>query len=479
MAFACGGEGSAFVVENGAVYAFGRGDFGQLGLGSRQHQRLPARVCGAELHGDSPVVIVAAGAFHRAALTEDGAIWTCGSGSDGQLGHGDAQDRLLPMRLGPEAFGGLLVLFVACGWRHTMALTGGWRVWTCGDNDYGQLGHGDRTCKHLFTLVARDPGPFGGACIVMAAAGSAHSVVVSAEGDVFTWGRGVLGRLGHNDEQDRLAPAKLGKERFGGGKIVFVAAGGFHTVALEEGGVLWVWGSGDYRQLGMGGTDNLLVPTRVVEAEVFGGSLVRTVACGDFHTLVVTEDGVVWTFGDGEHGCLGLNDEDDRQVPTRVDPQRFEGAQVATVAAGDHRSAAVTEGGALFIWGRCGKEYDAGYAQMSGGLGHAHSMLYPADLANMLVPTPMSPRLLGGARVGRWHGLAEELALAFAMGTHARLGAGAGGAEGEACDKGCLYLMMPADLAERVVEACRWSGEGKLGDGVKRLMGWGRRRGGP
>jgi hypothetical protein len=90
---------------------------------------------------------------------------------------------------------------------------------------------------------------------------------------------------------------------------------------------------------------------------------------------VATEEGVVWAFGQGAHGRLSLNDEGDRLVPTRMDPQRFGGAYVATVAAGAYHSAAVTEGGALFTWG-----------------------------------------------VGRWHGLAEELAPAFAMGTHARLG---------------------------------------------------------
>jgi len=52
------------------------------------------------------------------------------------------------------------------------------------------------------------------------------------------------------------------------------------------------------------------------------------------------------------HGQLGLNDEDSRLVPTRVDSQRFAGAQVATVAAGAYHSAAVTEGGALAKGGR-------------------------------------------------------------------------------------------------------------------------------
>ena len=135
-----------------------------------------------------------------------------------------ARDRLRPTRLGPEAFGGLPVVLVACGGAHTMALTGGGCVWTCGINDCGQLGHGDRTGKHLFTRV--DPGHFGRARIVMAACGAFHNVVASAAGDVFTWGGGLDGCLGHNDVQGRLAPARLGREQFGGAKIVFVAAGG-------------------------------------------------------------------------------------------------------------------------------------------------------------------------------------------------------------------------------------------------------------
>ena len=44
-------------------------------------------------------------------------------------------------------------------------------------------------------------------------------------------------------------------------------------------------------------------------------------------------------------------------------------------------------------------------------------------------------------------------------------------------EKGCLYLMMPADLVKRVVEACGWRAEGELGEGVVRLMG-GRRTSG-
>jgi hypothetical protein len=80
-------------------------------------------------------------------------------------------------------------------------------------------------------------------------------MVASAAGDVFTWGNGETGRLGHNDEQDRLAPARLGRKQFGGGMIVFLAAGGWHTGGAGRGrgavgvglGRLWPAGSGRQR----------------------------------------------------------------------------------------------------------------------------------------------------------------------------------------------------------------------------------------
>jgi alpha-tubulin suppressor-like RCC1 family protein len=61
---------------------------------------------------------------------------------------------------------------------------------------------------------------------------------------------------------------------------------------------------------------------------------------------------MVWAFGQGEHGRLGLNNEDNRLVPTRVDPKRFSVVKIATVTGGYWHSAVVTEGGALFTWGR-------------------------------------------------------------------------------------------------------------------------------
>ena len=110
----------------------------------------------------------------------------------------------------------------------------------------------------------------------------------------------------------------------------------------------------------------------------------------------MTEAGELWAWGQGSRGRLGLNDEQRRLAPTRVDPQHFAHAPISAVAAGEEsHSAAVTAGGALYTWGKGEVEYSSG-SQLSGGLGHA-------DLADRLVSRPWCPgscwaeRASGGA----------------------------------------------------------------------------------
>jgi hypothetical protein len=97
----------------------------------------------------------------------------------------------------------------------------------------------------------------------------------------------IFGRLGNNDEQDRLVPTLLAASKtvFEASKIVTLATGGDHTMAVGENGALWAWGWGSYCQLGLGDTNNRLVPTLVRAEAVFGGSKVRMAACGGEHTL--------------------------------------------------------------------------------------------------------------------------------------------------------------------------------------------------
>jgi len=215
-------------------------------------------------------------------------------------------------------------------------------------------------------------------------------------------------------------------------------------------------------------------------AQVFGGSLVRTVACGFFHTIAVTSAGEVYTFGQGSAGQLGHQDKASRVVPTRISPVCFDHAKIAFVAAGEAHSAAVTEEGTVYTFGTS--------SSLGHGDGHGvDSKLYcevtdvPRPVALVTVDFPL------GSRVGAFHGLLPAHAMAFAMGTHVRLGrrapiAAAGtrkkslrllGKPPEAAGEDCAYVTMPAELVRRLVLTCGIWQERRATEyaGVMRLCG--------
>ena len=144
-------------------------------------------------------------------------------GSGSYFGLGDEDDRKTLMLVARAVFDGEAVLMVACGVSHTAVLTEGGGVYTFGNGEDGRLGHGDEEDQLAPRRVPA--AAFNGERIVMVAVGGAHTVGLSEAGHVYTWGYGGNGRLGHNDEEDQRAPRQVEAGRFGGEKVVFVAAG--------------------------------------------------------------------------------------------------------------------------------------------------------------------------------------------------------------------------------------------------------------
>jgi alpha-tubulin suppressor-like RCC1 family protein len=400
MAVVAGKNHTVVVDEDGSVFAFGGGRIGQLGTGDTAHTLYPRHVGGLP-PSSGPVRQVAAGHSHTGIVTEAGDLLMCGWGRHGTLGLGNEADRTTPTLLARAVFDGEAVLMVACGGKHTTVATEGGGVYTFGEGGNGRLGHGDE--KKQLAPRRVPAAAFNGERVVMVATGGAHTVALSEAGHVFTWGYGRYGRLGHGDEETQRAPRQVEPGRFGGEKVVFVAAGVNHTAAVTAGGRLYTWGRGDNGELGHGDTRNRLVPT-VVGAGAFGapeGGRVVIAACGYVHTLVVTQDGALWACGSGYAGQLGLSD-----LASRHAFERLGGTTVVAAAAGYEHSAAVTEDGALWTWGRGGM----------GQLGHG-------DVETRLAPTRVAADSLRDTRIGRCRPLPTTHALAFSMGTHGRLGA--------------------------------------------------------
>ena len=81
------------------------------------------------------LVLLASGSNHMAAVTENGSLWTWGEGQSGQLGHGDCARQLIPVRSGEIGFA--KTAMVACGSFHTVALAASGVVYSCGGGDCG------------------------------------------------------------------------------------------------------------------------------------------------------------------------------------------------------------------------------------------------------------------------------------------------------------------------------------------------------
>jgi RCC1 and BTB domain-containing protein len=387
---------------------------------------------------------------------------------------------LTPTRVPKLRLGRARVKMAACGYFHTLVLAEAGRVWAFGRGQDGRLGTGDEDDRTVPTEVEG----LRGVTITFVAAGSRHSVAVSAGGGTFTWGFGVYGRLGHGDWNHQLEPREVEAGRFGGDRVVQAAAGGAHTAAVTAEGRLYTWGWVFFGQLGQGTDASIMLPT-LVRAGGLEGSPVLMVACGNNHTLAVTRAGALYACGQGIFGQLGLNDRGRRYAFERVGLPVLSDARIVTASAGEYHSAAVTEDGALFTWGR-GQAY-VGAVGRPTGLGHG-------DLTERLRPTLVAPDS-NGARIGRCRALAREHALAFAMVTHPRLGraqaqagAGAGWARRLQCllvkavkaaggggGDECVFGGLADHLVEMVVKACREWPEGAAGkeEGVVRLLGGG------
>ena len=190
MAVAAGYHDTVIVGEDGCLFACGGNGFGQLGTGNLNQQSSPARIklVDCRLLFRQAVRQVAVGESHTGIVTEDGDLLMCGNGLWGRLGLGDEHKRTTPTLVGRAVFDGEAVLMVACGRDHTAVVTEGGGVYTFGSGFYGTTGHGDREDQ----LVPRrmPAAGFNGERVVMVAGGDVHTVALSEAGHVFTWGYG-------------------------------------------------------------------------------------------------------------------------------------------------------------------------------------------------------------------------------------------------------------------------------------------------
>ncbi|XP_053457593.1 inhibitor of Bruton tyrosine kinase isoform X2 [Nycticebus coucang] len=220
-------------------------------------------------------------------------------------------------------------------------------VYMWGDNTNFTLGHGSQNSKHHPELV--DLFSRSGVYIKQVVLCKFHSVFLSQKGQVYTCGHGPGGRLGHGDEQTCLIPRLV--EGLSGHNCSQVAAAEDHTVVLTEDGCVYTFGLNIFHQLGIIPPPSSCNVPRQMQGKYLKGRTIIGVAAGKFHTVLWTRD-AVYTLGlnGGQLGyLLDPNGEKCVTAPRQVSALHHKDVTLSLVAASDGATVCVTTRGDVYL----------------------------------------------------------------------------------------------------------------------------------
>jgi len=260
---------------------------------------------------------------------------------------------------------------LAAGHEHSIFVDKGGRLLTCGrDLDSTRLlGHAlDPAADPTLCREIGPPTPvpsMQGRHIVSVATSNEHCLALSVEGEVYSWGVGDGGALGHGDDGDRIVPSRIASLS----RIERIAAGRNCTsAAVDEKGQLFTWGLVSFVDQGEdenGEIEGFLGPTGLgyeLDSETFfqptpkwvealSQDRVVGIALGYGFTLAVTDGGAVFSFGFCLEGGLGHGLSTSEVLPRHIQALAQTGRRFVAVAAGSCHALALTEEGELYGWG--------------------------------------------------------------------------------------------------------------------------------
>ncbi|KAI6694119.1 hypothetical protein NL676_021829 [Syzygium grande] len=301
---ACGEYHTCAVSTSGDLFSWGDGthNAGLLGHGTHVSHWLPKRVSG--IMEGVQVLSVACGTWHTALATSSGKLYTFGDGTFGVLGHGDRESVPYPKEV--QLLSGLKTIKVACGLWHTAAIvevmisqsSGGnissRKLFTWGDGDKYRLGHGNKDTYLLPTCVSAliDYNFHQLAC------GHTMTIALTTSGHVFTMGSTSYGQLGNPNSEGKV-PC-LVQDRLVGEFVEEISCGAFHVAVLTSRSEVYTWGRGANGRLGHGDIDDRKIPTMV---EALRDRHVKNISCGSNFTASICIH--KWVSGADQSVCTG------------------------------------------------------------------------------------------------------------------------------------------------------------------------------
>ena len=329
MRVASGKNHRLAINSRGELYAWGRNDEGQLGIGTTTDNELAPQRVGS----DSDWKAVSGGYDHSLALKRDGTLYAWGKNHRGQLGIGSTNNENAPQQVGNDSDWKA----IAAGNNHSLALKSDNTLYAWGANHVGQLGNNENGAN--FNDKSKDktaPIQVGtDRNWQTISAGNDYSSALKDTGALYTWGSNAVGELGDGTATNKSSPTRISTGWSA------VSGGDSHILAIKTDNTLHSWGSNDSGQLGIGTTSR----SENSPTQISAGW--KAVAAGRWHSLALKSDGTLYAWGHNTTGQLGLGDYSNRDSPAKV------GSAVdwKAIGGGEVSSFALKENGTLYAMG--------------------------------------------------------------------------------------------------------------------------------
>ena len=344
------------LAADGTVYALGDNSKGGVGDNTNVNRFTPVKVLKGAYNGtaylgdnpNNPIISISSKAMCSIALAYDGTVYSFGFNIHGQLGDNTTIDRNTPVKVLKGAYPGTTylgdnpnnpIVSISDGVLfHTLALAADGAVYSFGSNTYGQLG--DNTTTDRYTPVRVLKGAYNGTTylgdnpnnpIISVSGGSYSSILLAADGTVYSFGWNVNGQLGDNTTTNRYTPIRVLKGAYNGttylgdnssNPIIAVSEG----TALATDGTLYTFGGNTNGQLGDNTAIQSFTPIRVLKGAYNGTNYlgdnpnnpVIAFFLGSECRMALAADGTVYTFGYNYYGQLGDNSTTNRLTPVNA-----------------------------------------------------------------------------------------------------------------------------------------------------------------
>ena len=341
---------SKFYPKDIFIYSWGKNKYGELGLNSAIDKLIPSPIKTMKLEIIKSIKV---GGRATIIMKNDNQILICGSNIFNLLAKNKKTQNNEQYQ---KTFKALkffedkkeIIKDISIAEFHSLALTNNGEIYGWGGNLFNKLSHNNGLCLAPSKIFIKRK-------IISIACGDYHSCALSENGSVYPWGGGGesynKGQCGHGTKKDVDNPKKVEFFANKGVHITKIACGGYHTIVKDENNQLYGFGKGIFGQCGYGKSENTSIPKEINFSDKNLESI-SDFKCGGEHTMFLSNTGKVYVCGHGYFGQLGLGNNKNIKSPLLVNS--LSNKNIIEIQAGWSHSLVLTDDGFVYSSG-CGK----------------------------------------------------------------------------------------------------------------------------